>query len=186
MKAGERIPAAVLERTVTGVNLAPGGLREQLGEGMTLLVFLRHFGCIFCRETLADLRACAEKDADFPGVLFVFEGAALEGKAFVRRYWPRARAIADPSATLYDDFGVGRGGLVEMFRPAVWKAQDRARDKGHANGPRSGDIWRMPGAFLVQGDRVLWAHEYRHAADHPDYGHIRDVACDAAGCGEAR
>ena len=73
-----------------------------------------------------------------------------------------------------------------VLRPAVWKAQDRARDKGHANGPRSGDIWRMPGAFLVQGDRVLWAHEYRHAADHPDYGHIRDVACDAAGCGEAR
>jgi hypothetical protein len=40
----QRIPAEVLERQVQGVSLRPGTLADQLGEGATLLVFLRHFG----------------------------------------------------------------------------------------------------------------------------------------------
>src|SRR5690606_24023826 len=62
LSEGERIPGALLDEAVTGVNLMPGSLRDQLGDVPTLLVFLRHFGCVFCRETLADLRACAERD----------------------------------------------------------------------------------------------------------------------------
>jgi hypothetical protein len=34
----------------------------------------------------------------------------------------------------------------------------------------------MPGAFLVQGDRVLWQHEYRHAGDHPDFRELASRA----------
>ncbi len=40
----ERIDQAVLEAPTEGVNLRPGRLGDQLGEGLTLLVFLRHFG----------------------------------------------------------------------------------------------------------------------------------------------
>ncbi len=38
------IGPALLDTLVTGVNLRPGTLRDQLGPGRTLLVFLRHFG----------------------------------------------------------------------------------------------------------------------------------------------
>lgn len=38
------IPASILNAPVTGVNLQPGGLRQQIGAAPTLLVFLRHFG----------------------------------------------------------------------------------------------------------------------------------------------
>jgi hypothetical protein len=38
------IAREVLETPVEGVNLVAGTLRDQLGEGDTLLVFLRHFG----------------------------------------------------------------------------------------------------------------------------------------------
>ncbi len=37
------LPDPLLDRPVEGLNLAPGGLRDQL-DGPTLLVFLRHFG----------------------------------------------------------------------------------------------------------------------------------------------
>lgn len=40
----QTIAEAVLNQDVTGVNLRPGTLAEQLGDGPTLLVFLRHFG----------------------------------------------------------------------------------------------------------------------------------------------
>jgi hypothetical protein len=32
----------------------------------------------------------------------------------------------------------------------------------------------MPGCFLVDGPRVLWTHEYAHAADRPDFTSIPD------------
>ena len=38
------IPDTVLDREVRGLNLCPGSLREQLGDQLTLLAFLRHFG----------------------------------------------------------------------------------------------------------------------------------------------
>jgi hypothetical protein len=38
------IPKEILDTPVTGVNLKPGTLREQVGETPTVLVFLRHFG----------------------------------------------------------------------------------------------------------------------------------------------
>jgi hypothetical protein len=176
VKAGDAIPRALLQRSVTGLNLAPGTLGDQLDEGLTLLVFLRHFGCMFCRETLADMRAVSEKDERFPLPLFFFQGSATEGRAFLRRAWPDLRAIADPVAEIYEAFGIGRGGLVKMFGPAVWSAKTCAQAKGHENGPRSGDIWRMPGVYLARGSEILWAHEYRHAADHPDYELICKLA----------
>ena len=40
----EPIEAALLEAPVKGVNLAAGTFGDQLAEGDTLLVFLRHFG----------------------------------------------------------------------------------------------------------------------------------------------
>jgi len=176
MQAGDRVPKLLLDQVVAGINLVPGTLRDQLGSEPTLLVFLRHLGCIFCRETIADLREMCERDPGFPRPLLLFQGSPIEGRALLRRYWPQARAIADPDREFYEGFGVGRGGLLEMFRPAVWIAKSRAESKGHRNGPRSGDIWRMPGAFLTRDDEILWAHEYRHAADHPDYARIAEIA----------
>lgn len=179
MRAGQTIPDALLDRSVAGVNIAPGSLADQLDKGLTLLVFLRHFGCMFCRETLADMRTVSESDPRFPKPLFFFQGSPTEGRAFLRRYWPELRAIADPSAEIYEAFGVERGGLVRTLGPAVWAAKSRAESKGHRNGERAGDIWRMPGVLLARGSEILWVHEYRHAGDHPSYELICELAAAA-------
>jgi hypothetical protein len=179
MRAGDEIPKELLDRSVTGLNLAPGALRDQLDSDLTLIVFLRHFGCMFCRETLSDMRSVSESDTRFPEPLFFFQGSPTEGRAFLRRYWPMLRAVSDPRAEFYDGFGIGRGSLIKMFGPPVWSAKSRAEAKGHRNGERVGDIWRMPGVFLTRGYKIVWAHEYRHAADHPDYQFICEVAVDS-------
>jgi hypothetical protein len=179
VRPGDRIPDPLLARSVSGVNLVPGTLGDQLGNGLTLLVFLRHFGCMFCRETLSDMRAVSESDPRFPKPLFVFQGSRMEGKAFLRRYWPQLRAVADPAADFYEGFGIERGGLIKMLGPAVWSARSRAQEKGHRNGERSGDIWRMPGVFLTRRNVILWSHDYRHPADQPDYRLICETAASA-------
>ena len=168
-----RIPDEVLDAPVTGVHLMPGTLRDQLGGAeLTLLVFLRHFGCTFCRETVAELRRESEASSDFPPLLFFFQGNTTEGRAFLRRDWPTARAVADPGLRFYEAFGVERMGWLDLLRPALWQAERRAKAKGFSQGERSGDIWRLPGVFLVRRDRIVWTHEFRHAGDLPDFGAI--------------
>lgn len=151
-----------------GVGLSPGSLRDQIGDRPTLLVFLRHFGCIFCKETVADLRAAAEAADHYPDILFFTQGTPRESRAFLRD-WPGARAVSDPEMSFYDAFGIRRASFLEALGPKVLKARGRARAKGHQNGKPSGDVWRMPGCLLVEGSRVVWRYEPTHAADHPDF-----------------
>lgn len=40
----KQIQTAILDISITGLNLQPGTLRDQLGQTPTLLVFLRHYG----------------------------------------------------------------------------------------------------------------------------------------------
>ncbi|MBW2241490.1 MAG: hypothetical protein JRH01_05845 [Deltaproteobacteria bacterium] len=164
----ERIPENLLDRVVTGTNLVPGSLRDQL-VGRTLLVFLRHFGCVFCRETLGDLREASEADESFPDVIFFSQASPMESRVFLRRYWPGARAVSDPDEFFYDGFGIERASKLTIFSPQVFAAKRRAAAKGHQGGERSGDIWRMPAAFVVEGDQILWAYEPKHPGDHPDF-----------------
>lgn len=170
------IPPEILSAPVAGVNLFPGPLRSQLAAGGTLLVFLRQLGCTFCRETVAELRSAATADPSYPPVLFFFMGSPREGRAFMQRYWPAARAVSDPAKRFYAAFGIERGGLLQMFGPAVWRAKQRAAAKGHSNGERIGDLWMLPGIFVVRDERIAWAHEPRHAADHPDFRSIPVVS----------
>ena len=167
----KRIPEELLDRPVVGVGLAPGSLRDQLGSGPTLLVFLRHFGCIFCKEAVADLREAAEAATSYPEILFFTQGTPRESRAFLRD-WPEARAVSDPELAFYEAFGIRRASFYEALGPKVLRAGQRAKSRGFENGPRNGDIWRMPGCLLVEGGEVVWRFEAEHAAHHPDFATI--------------
>lgn len=168
----QTIDQSILTTSVEGVNLPPGTLSDQLGSPPTLLVFLRHFGCIFCQETVRDLRQVAANDPAYPPILFVYQGSVADGQAFFARFWPEARAIADTPRTFYHAFGIQRGGMWEMLGPEVWACGLRAASKGNTGGFPVGDPWVMPGLFLVAGDTILWQHTFRHAGDHPDFASI--------------
>ena len=89
------------------------------------------------------------------------------------RLWPEARTVSDEALNLYRAFGLERGGVSQMFRPAAFAAGVRATLKGHTIGVPVGDVWIMPGLFLVRGDGSIdWHHEFAHAGDHPDFSAI--------------
>ncbi len=173
------LPAGVLERPVTGVNLTPGTLGDQLAAGPNLLIFLRHFGCIFCRETVADLRSAVDQIEGYPKVIFFFQGSSTEGRVFLSRYWPDACAIADRGKAFYREFGIHRGNLRELFGREVWREHRRAAAKGHSLGRPSSDPLMMPGVFWVEDGEVRWQHQFRHAGDHPDWAAIPGMIRDA-------
>lgn len=164
---------AVLDLPLNGRNIDDSDtLRDVLNDGPTLLVFLRHFGCIFCRETVKDLKRVVANDPAYPQVIFFHQGTPDEGDHHFSRLWPEARAVSDIPKTYYDAFDIKRGGLREMFGPVVWACGVRSTLKGNRIGMKTGDPWTMPTLILMDGDRIVWDFVGKHAGDHPDFAAI--------------
>lgn len=167
------LPDDLLSRPVEGLKLAPGTLADQLDPAGTLLVFLRHFGCIFCREMVADLRKVSSSDGSFPRVLLFFQGTVEQGREFFAGRWPEARAVADLPKYFYERLGLTRGSVRQMFGPRAWACGFRAMAKGHFVGMKViGDPWLMPGVFLVRERQIVWKHDFDQPGDHPDWNSI--------------
>lgn len=177
-----RIACEIMDAPVLGTALhsGPDGtttLRAQLDPFRpTLLLLLRHLGCIFCREMVKDVRIAADRadagrgEQRYPRVVFVHQGTLEQGARFFGRYWPGATAISDPRRRIYDGLGAQRGSLGQVLGPRACACALRAVMKGHAAGRKVGH-WRiMPAALLVSPDgRVLHRHPFRHAGDHPRF-----------------
>jgi len=132
-----------------------------------LVVFLRHAGCTFCRETLADLsRQRKQIEADGTKIVLVHMGGTEE--FFAQYGMADVERIHDPERGLYKAFGLRRGTLWQLLGPGVW-ARGLASFRKHGVGFLEGDGFQMPGAFLVKNGKIV--KEYRHASagDRPDY-----------------
>jgi hypothetical protein len=136
-----------------------------------MVVCLRHLGCTFCRESLADLvRLRPEIESSGTGIVLVHptddERAAVLFADFGVEDLPR---VADPDRVLYRALGLSRGSLLQLLGPRViWRA-GVATARGHRLGRRDGDTRQMPGVFLVQDGRIVEAFRHRDVADKPDY-----------------
>jgi hypothetical protein len=177
------LTAELLDAPVEGLNLVAGTLRDQItADRPTLLVFLRHLGCVFCREMVRDVRSAVEQTPDYPPVLFFFQGTPDDGRAFFAAHFPGARAVADLPRRFYDAMGLRQGSVAQMFSPRVWLCGLRAVSKGNLQTIRKpiGDPWLMPGCFLIERERVLWRHKFLHAGDHPDFARIPQILAGSA------
>ncbi len=166
------IPQKILSIPISGLNLRGNTLRAEVGESETLLVFLRHLGCLFSRELVSDIRFKHYSAGGFLPTVFFFQAEAEKGLDFFNTYWPEARAIADPDHQFYPAFGIQRASLNQMVGPEPLACGVRATLKGNFAGKSTGDVRTMPGMFLVRGSMVLWEHKFRHIGDHPDLDSI--------------
>ncbi|MEZ5403882.1 MAG: redoxin domain-containing protein [Bryobacteraceae bacterium] len=145
--------ADVLVRKVTqnGMNLADLSL-----PGPVLVVFLRHAGCPFCRESLADI-AAARATVEGAGIRIVvvhMKSTAMAG--LLARYgladidW-----IADRNQELYKAFGLRRGDFPQFLGPRVWFRGLSIVARGHGFGWPDADAGQLAGAFLIHRCEVL-------------------------------
>ncbi|MFT3785004.1 MAG: SelL-related redox protein [Tepidisphaeraceae bacterium] len=172
----DRVASELLDRPLTGLRLSGQTFRDELARTpQTLLVFLRYFGCIFCKEMVKDARAAASLPG-YPRVLVFCQAGPEEAAEFFAKYWPEATVVCDPSKVFYDAFDLGHGTYMQMFGPRVWVCGIRAVSKRNMQGiPRKGlgDPWTMPGVFLADTKgKIVWHHEFQHAGDHPDFKSI--------------
>jgi hypothetical protein len=165
------IDPSALNMPVQGLHLHGPKLGNQIAEKGTLLVFLRHFGCLFSREMVTELKSAAQAPG-YPEVIFVYNGSIEDGQYFFGQFWADASAISDPNLKLYNAFNVGRAGLRELLNPDVLLCGLRAMSKGNLWGIPKSDPLTMPGIFLLKDKSITWEHDFAHVGDHPKFSEI--------------
>lgn len=136
------------------VTLDDGG-QSTLGElcrsESIALVFLRHFGCIFCRYQVAQLRS----EPELP-ILFVCQESWEEASAFRKRMRSPHRFISDPSRSLYQRFGIPRGkaGQFISFRTVV--GAGKAMLTGAFQGKPTSDPSQLGGLVVLSLDGTVY------------------------------
>ncbi len=143
-----------------------------------LLVFLRHYGCTFCREALADL-AERRRSIEALGtrIVLIHMGSESQARPFFHNYGledlPR---VSDPQRHIYQAFGLGRGDFLKLFGPkVVLRGIQASLFGGHRVGRLVGDGFQMPGIFLIFHGEVLRSYRHQTAADRPDYMNLADA-----------
>ena len=167
---GEVISITDANHTVSSQN---GNTIADLSKGKKLLlVFLRHSGCIFCREALADLRDCREQiESNGSKLAIVHMSEETDAKEFFTSYNMQAvDRISDPDCQLYQAYALDRGSFAQLFGIRNWWVGFKAMLVGrHGVGKLVGDGFQMPGAFVVADGEIIKAYRHAGSGDRPDY-----------------
>ena len=167
--------AAFLEADISSHDLK---IRDYLKDSKVLMViFLRHFGCTYCRKTLATYKSFSESQKDkMFSPLFIHMSSTHDGTKMLENYGLGGVAhISDPEQELYKLFSLDRGSLLQHFGPAVLK-------KGikdlfiHGVGSIKGDGFQMPGVFLVNEVGVIKSYIHTTVADDVNFERLAQEA----------
>lgn len=134
----------------------------------TLVVFLRHSGCTFCRQALDELRKQSSKLASESIIpVIVHMGTMEEGKKMLASHQMiDTLQVSDPSCRLYRAYELDRGSLSQLFGMEVWWAGFKAAlVQRHGLGKLAGDGFQLGGAFLIRDDKIIESHRSTSAAD---------------------
>ncbi|MCG8331635.1 MAG: AhpC/TSA family protein [Chitinophagales bacterium] len=169
MVSANQFDKAVLNsmNTNTGVSLA-----AMSDKGRVLLVFLRHFGCTFCREALADIASQREEiEKEGNQLVFVHMTTADVAERYFTRYGLEgALHISDLDCEYYSHFGLTKGNFTQLFGLQSWiRGFSAGVIAGHGIGAQLGDGFQMPGVFVIHQGKILHSFIHKLASDRPDY-----------------
>lgn len=168
--ASELTANLAITRTESGRTLL-----ELVDEQPLLLVFLRHFGCAFCRQAIDDVSQVKDQLAQ-RGVrpVFIHVGTPERAKPYFDYYGlADVERVSDPEATLYQGpgFDLARTHPLSHFLlPRVWKGWLSGALFQHGFSPLlREDAHQMPGVFFLKDRQVARALRLKRISDRPDY-----------------
>ena len=155
----------------------PDGEAVRLGsvwaERPVVLALMRHFGCIFCKEQVAELRQIVDDiHAEGAELVIVGSGSPQMAGFFAEDYAITTPVLTDPQREVYRILEVRRPPRLSLADPRVVLPALRALLRGHRQvfGAESelGDTSQLGGVFIVRpGGEVAWAHRSAFAGDRP-------------------
>jgi hypothetical protein len=166
----EQLVAVLREyRTESGRSLL-----EIVDQSPLLLIFLRHFGCAFCRQALdqvAQIRAQIAARGAQP--VFVHLGSPERAKPYFDYYQlSNVERVSNPDASLYQHpvFALSRmNPYLNLFSLKVWKGWLSGALRKYGIGRIQEDGHQMPGVFFLKERKIVRGFRYQTIADEPDY-----------------
>lgn len=131
------------------------------------LVFLRHFGCPFCREQVAMLRRDYARFVEAGlDILCIGQGPHKAGKAFAVYFdLPFPVVVCEDDLSVYGRFGLDKASIKQMLGIHVWLRGLAAMK--HGFGPARGEATQLPGTFIIDtSGTVVFAHRALDQADN--------------------
>ena len=143
-------------------------LADLAQQNKLLLVFVRHAGCTFCRETLIELKgklSVLKQHEIIPVVIHL--GTPTDGERMLSRAGLQGTLhVSNPGAELYRAYELKRGQLSQLFGLRVlWRGFVSAILRGYGFGTFVGDGFQLGGAFLVENGRIIKSFPAKDAAD---------------------
>lgn len=151
---GDRAPdATVLTTETRPVPLS--GLWSGSRTGLAL-VFLRHFGCPFCREHARELDGRREgfEEAGVD-IVMIGPGTPAEAAAFAGKLGLRDSVMTDPERTAYRAYGLAEASARSLLDPRVIAGGVRAAARGFLPRTSSGNPLQLQGQFLIDRDGII-------------------------------
>ena len=137
-----------------------------------MLIFLRHFGCQFCRQAMDELSQKRKELAE-AGTELIFVHMAENDVAetyFKKFKLSGVTHVSDPNCRYYAAFGLVKGSFTQLFGLQTWiRGFSNKAQYGNEMGKHLGDSFQMPGAFMLHKGEVKDQHIHKMASDIPDY-----------------
>lgn len=149
-------------------------LSDLSSKGPVLLVFLRHFGCVFCKESMLDI---SRKQKEFAKegitIILVHMSDYETAESYFKKFnLSNIEHVSDPECKYYAAFGLVKGSFSQLFGLKTWIRgfEIAATKQMLPDSKRIGDGLQMPGIFLLKNNSILESFIHNSVADKPDYG----------------
>jgi peroxiredoxin len=168
LNPGDAAPDVPVSLAETGESLSLARLWQ---DGPAVLVFLRHLGCVFCREHVAELRKITDRFIESHATVgLITTGQASDTAEFCaeRSLQNPFVCLCDPDRAAYRAFGLAKCTSGDFYTAHVWRRAFQATLHGHILGMPKGDPYQMPGVFVIDRTGVVrYSHYYKDASDNP-------------------
>ena len=162
-------PAPTLERArlldVEGAEVRVETLHAQ---APAVLVFVRHFGCLFCKQQVGELAARREDFQNRGAKLVVIgNGTVEQARGFAERYAQGMTVLTDPTREAFCAAGMKRG-VATAVSFGVIKRAVQAVAHGYLQTSVLGDALQQGGVLVLDRDgRELYRFVSDEAGQHP-------------------
>lgn len=155
----------------------PEGREVRLGQlwadRTVVLVFVRHFGCVFCKQQIAEMGLLLDRvrrmGAD---IVVIGHGSVEEARAFRDEEQLTLPLLTDPSRVSYCALEMRRG-LTSVLRPSVFTRALASWRAGFRQSRVAGDPLQQGGVVVIaRGGVEGLRYVSQGAGDHPSPARI--------------
>ena len=154
-------------------------LSELTFQNPTMVVFLRHFGCVFCKEAMFEISQ-KRKSIEEQGFRIVFvhmSDTETANEYFNRFNLAGVTFVNDPEQRYYRAFGLLRGSFNQHYGLQTWIRGYKVKKQHDFElelAKKLGDSTQMPGVFILMDGEIREKFIHRHAAEQPNYQRLLD------------